>query len=248
MKMFGKALLVIAVLLTAAIGYWRYDSADRMHRAPPQALTALASDNKVSVSQDDLIVFRPNNAAPHTGLIFYPGGECDERGYAEPLRAIAAAGYLVVLVPMPWQLAVFAPGKADEVVAAFPEINTWAIAGHSLGGSMAAHYAYKHPDTIDGLLLWDAYAPDDMSASTAAVRMIHRSDASGSTPADYESKLILLPEQTEFVPLKGAQHLQFGRFVAGRMYRDEPPAELDQDEQLAMVVKYSTEFLDNMSN
>ena len=169
MKMFGKALLVIAVLLTAAIGYWRYDSADRMHRAPPQALTALASDNKVSVSQDDLIVFRPNNAAPHTGLIFYPGGECDERGYAEPLRAIAAAGYLVVLVPMPWQLAVFAPGKADEVVAAFPEINTWAIAGHSLGGSMAAHYAYKHPDTIDGLLLWDAYAPDDMSASTAAV-------------------------------------------------------------------------------
>ena len=113
---------------------------------------------------------------------------------------------------------------------------------------MAAHYAYKHPDTIDGLLLWDAYAPDDMSASTIAIRMIHRSDDSGSTPADYASKLVLLPEQTEFVPLKGAQHLQFGRFVAGRLYRGEPPAELDQDEQLTMVVKYSAEFLDNISN
>ena len=248
MKMFGKAILIIAVLLTAAIGYWRYDSSDRMHRAPPQALAALKSDRSVSITQDELVVFRPTNAAPQTGLIFYPGGECDERGYAEPLRAIAEAGYLVVLVPMPWQLAVFAPGKADEVVAAFPAIDTWVIAGHSLGGSMAAHYAYKHPDTIDGLLLWDAYAPDDMSASTIAIRMIHRSDDSGSTPADYESKLALLPEQTEFVPLKGAQHLQFGRFVAGRMYRDEPPAELDQDAQLAMVAEYSAEFLDNISN
>jgi pimeloyl-ACP methyl ester carboxylesterase len=248
MKKLGKALLVITVLLMATIGYWRYDSPNRMHRASPQALAALASDSKVTVTQDELIVFRPTNTEPHTGLIFYPGGECDERGYTEPLRAIAEAGYLVVLVSMPLQLAVFAPGKADEVVAAFPEIDTWAIAGHSLGGSMAAHYAYKHPDTIDGLLLWDAYAPDDMSASTIAIRMIHRSDDSGSTPADYESKLVLLPEQTEFVPLKGAQHLQFGRFIAGRLYRGEPPAELDQDEQLTMVIKYSAEFLDNISN
>ena len=248
MKKLGKALLVITVLLTAAFGYWRYDSADRMSRATPQALAALDSDGNVSVIQNDLIVFRPTNMEPRSGLIFYPGGEVDERGYAEPLRAIAAAGYLVVLVPMPLQLAVFAPGKADEVVAAFPEIDTWAIAGHSLGGSMAANYAHKHPDTIDGLLLWDAYAPNDMSASTIAVRMIHRSDDSGSTPADYDSKLVLLPKQTEFVPLKGGQHLQFGRFIAGRMYRDQPPAELDQDEQLTMAVKYSTEFLESISN
>jgi len=225
-----------------------------------EALDAMESDNSVIVKtvrveswgkEEDsnyYYVFEPVSGTPTTAFIFYPGGAVDLRAYAPPLRAIAEAGYLVVLVPMPLQLAVFAPGKADEVVAAFPEIDTWAIAGHSLGGSMAAHYAHKHPDTIDGLLLWDAYAPDDMSASTIAIRMIHRSDDSGSTPADYESKLVLLPKQTEFVPLKGGQHLQFGRFIAGRMYRDAPPAELDQDEQLTMAVKSSTEFLDSISN
>lgn len=136
------------------------------------------------MSRDDWIVFRPRRVGADTALIFYPGGECHERGYAEPLRQIAAAGYLAVLVPMPLYLAILAPGRAEDVIAAFPEIETWAIAGHSLGGAMAARYVYRHPGQIDGLLLWDAYPPetDDLSDRKLKVRVIHRSDASGQLP------------------------------------------------------------------
>ncbi len=244
MKRLGKILLVIAIVLLGAFGYWRYDHADREHTAAPEALAALQTDDVVTVESARWYVFRPTNRAPTKGLIFYPGGECDERGYSQTLRAIAAAGYLVVMPPMPFQLAVFDPGAAAEVIEGFPEISKWAVAGHSLGGSMAAYFAHRHPSEVAGLLLWDAYAPDDMSASELKVRMIHRSDESGAPPKAYATKLPLLPKQTEFVPLVGAQHLNFGNFVAGRMYRDEPPPELDPTLQRAMVAAASIQFMD----
>jgi pimeloyl-ACP methyl ester carboxylesterase len=243
MKLLSKILLVIVAVTMVAIAYWRYDFPDREHRVTPEALAALESDTRVTVTENDWIIFSPSDASPTKGLIFYPGGECDERGYAEPLRAIAASGFLVVLVPMPWQLAVFAPNRANDVIAAFPEIKKWAIGGHSLGGSMAANYAANHQDLIEGLLLWDAYSPNDLANSALKVRMVHRADASGEPPEDYTSKLPLLPAQTEYVPLIGGQHLNFGRFIAGRLYRDAEPAELDPDKQRAQAAAASADFM-----
>jgi len=244
MKLLSRTLLTVIVVSAVAFGYWRYDHTDRQHVAAPEALAALTSDDVVTVEPNSWFVFRPTIGAPEKGLIFYPGGECDERGYAQVLRAIAAAGYLVIMPPMPLQLAVFNPGVAEEIIAEHPEIVSWAIGGHSLGGSMAANFAHNHTDTIDGLLLWDAYAPNDMSGSDIQARMIHRSDASGVTPADYESKLPLLPGKIDFVPLAGAQHLNFGNFIAGRMYRDEPAPLLDPTLQRAMVAAASIQFMD----
>jgi pimeloyl-ACP methyl ester carboxylesterase len=41
------------------------------------------------------------------------------------------------------------------VIAAHPEIERWAIGGHSLGGTMAASYADDHRATISGLVSID---------------------------------------------------------------------------------------------
>ena len=94
----------------------------------------------------------------------------DFRSYAPAARAIASAGYLVVMVPMPLNLAVLAPDRALEVQKAFPTVRQWVIGGHSLGGAMAARFAYKHPERVQGLVLWAAYPPgsDNLSNSTIA--------------------------------------------------------------------------------
>jgi pimeloyl-ACP methyl ester carboxylesterase len=243
MKLRWKILLGLVLVIILGMGYWTYDKQDRMSRVAPEGLAALESDGRVTVTEGEWIVFSPTAVTPTKGLIFYPGGEVDERGYALPLHEIAAAGYLVVLVPMPMQLAVFAPDKATEVIAAYPDIDKWAIAGHSLGGSMAARYSFHHPENIDGLIMWDAYPADDMSENTLPVRMIHRSDEAGATPEDYAPHLSRLPEQTEFVPLAGGQHLNFGNFIAGRMYRNEPAPELDPAQQRAMAAAATVEFM-----
>jgi len=105
------------------------------------ALASLEPDALVDVqTSTDWITFRPNGSNPESGFIFYPGGRVDFRSYAPLLKPLAEKGYLVVLVRMPLSLAVFSPGKAEDVISAFPEINNWAIGGHSLGGAMAANF------------------------------------------------------------------------------------------------------------
>lgn len=243
MKLIGKILVALLVVMLAGFGYWRYDHLDREHQVTPEALAALESDDSVTITQGEWIEFRPSNGSPTKGLVFYPGGECDERGYAEPLREIAARGYLVVLAPMPFQLAVLDIEAANGIIEAHPEIETWGIAGHSLGGSMAARYAFQHPDNVSALIMWDAYPPDDMSNSDILVSMVHRANQAGDTPPDYEPHLASLPEQTVFYPLKGGNHLNFGNFIAGRIYRDEPAAELDAAQQRSLAASATSDIL-----
>lgn len=244
-KIAGISILIVLLGTGGYVTHWMYERQGRLSPADPAALAGLNSSDQVRVTEEEWFVFEPINQTTTTGFIFYPGGECDERGYAELMHAIAARGYLVVLVPMPLQLAVLAPNKAEDVIAAFPEIESWAIGGHSLGGAMAARFVYKHPGMMDGLLFWDAYPPktDDISERDVAVRLIHRSDETGAPPDYYAEYRPLLPADMEYRPMPGAIHINFGRFIpAARFQTDEPP-ELDIDSQHQLVVKHTTDFL-----
>src|SRR5215212_5952950 len=99
----------------------------------PEALAALRSDEHVTVSVIQYIVFQPTKKKLNTGFVFYPGGRVDYRSYAAPLRKIAAEGYLVILLPVRLNLAVFEMNAANEPIQAYPEIRHWVLGGHSLG-------------------------------------------------------------------------------------------------------------------
>jgi pimeloyl-ACP methyl ester carboxylesterase len=247
-RILGVAALIIVIGVGGYAANYMYKRQERLSPADPAALSALKSSSAVKVTAIDWYIFEPVNTTPTTGFIFYPGGECDERGYAELMHAIAAEGYLVVLVPMPLQLAVLAPNEAEDVIATFPEIKSWAIGGHSLGGAMAARFIYTHPGTIDGLLFWDAYPPktDDISERDIAVRLIHRSDESGEPPDYYEEYKPLLPANMEYRPMPGAIHINFGRFIAAPRFQTDQPPELDIDSQHQLIVKYTADFLANL--
>ena len=91
--------------------------------------------------------------------------------------------------------------------------------------------------------MWDAYPADDMSASILPTSMIHRADQAGNPPVDYEPHLAQLPARTAFHPLRGAGHLNFGGFIPGRKYRDEPPPALDPGEQMELAAQATAEFM-----
>jgi hypothetical protein len=110
-----------------------------------QAINALQSDSNVTVISGQWLTFKPTTTNYTTGLIIYPGGRVDYRSYAPLAHAIANEGYLTIIVPMPLNLAVFGANAANEVIASHPEITSWAIGGHSLGGTMAAQFAYQNP-------------------------------------------------------------------------------------------------------
>ena len=202
------ALVAILILGLLAFVIWGSTPAAPM----PEALSALQSDGQVRVDTEPWLVFQPTAAAPTTGLILYPGGRVDPRAYAPTARALAEEGYLVAIVPMPLNFAILAPGRATEVQAAFPQIEQWAIGGHSLGGAMAANFAARQPAAVQGLVLWAAYPAggDDLSGRPLAVTSIYGTRDGVATMDEIAASEPLLPPATRWVEIEGGNHAQFG--------------------------------------
>jgi pimeloyl-ACP methyl ester carboxylesterase len=176
------------------------------------------------------------------GFVFLPGGNVDYQAYAPTLFEIAALGFLVVDVPMPLDLAVLGYGKAADVITAHPEIEHWAIGGHSLGGAMAARFVFENPTAVEGLVLWAAYPAESNALSTSSVQVISISATLDglATPDKIAASIPLLPADTTFVAIEGGNHAQFGFY--GEQKGDNP-AEISQEEQQAQIVEATAGFL-----
>lgn len=240
-KWIGRILAGLAALLVVgALGFVIW--ATSTNPVLPEAAAALQSDVQVSVEQDRWIVFEPAGVEPQTGLIFYPGGRVDPRAYAPAMRTIAAEGYLAVIVPMPLNLAVFGSERAAGVIEAFPQVQRWAIGGHSLGGAMAAAYTSNHPEQIDGLALWASYpaASSSLTASDAAIVSIYATLDGLATGDKIEASRALLPADARFVAVEGGNHAQFGYYGD---QRGDNPAAISRADQQAQVVAATLDLL-----
>jgi len=209
-RRYKTLLIILIVLVVAFAGFviWA--------ETPPSPMTeaydALKSDSSVTVSIGNWLVFAPATSNVTKGFIIYPGGRVDFRSYAPAARSIAAQGYLVVIPQMPLNLAFFGVGTASDVIGQYPGINSWAVGGHSLGGTMAAQFAFENPSKIKGLVLWAAYPASgtDLSKSSLLVTTIHGTNDGLVSTAQINDSLKLLPSSTMRVEIAGGNHAQFG--------------------------------------
>ncbi|MBN1148496.1 MAG: alpha/beta hydrolase [Anaerolineales bacterium] len=208
----------------------------------PEALAALQADSLVQVETQPWLVFHPTSGQPDTAAIIYPGGRVDPRSYAPVARALASNGYLVVITPMPLNLAVFAPKRAMQVIDAYPDIRNWAIGGHSLGGAMAANFINREPSEVDGLFLWAAYpaSSDDLSSSNLLVISVYATLDGLATLDKIEASRTLLPAGTIWVAIQGGNHAQFGWY--GEQDGDNP-ATISREKQQEQVIQSTLELL-----
>ena len=240
-------LVVVAVVAIVCVGgvVWLSDLADPTE----QATAALASDSTLSVTTDGDLVFQPvDPAEPNsTGFILYPGARVAPEAYAPLARAIAKAGHLVVITPMPFGMAVLSPDAAAGVTDAHPEIEHWVVGGHSLGGAMAAQFAAGHPDAVDGLVLWAAYPPNgtDLTASDLVVSSISGSEDGLATPDEIAASADRLPADTTFVEISGGNHAGFGSYGP---QSGDGEATINQADQQAQVVDATLAVLEAVAN
>jgi Alpha/beta hydrolase family len=180
-----------------------------------EALAALESNANVTVQDNgNFITFTPTANTPISGFIFYPGGHVDYRSYAPIAQEIASRGYMVSIVKMPLSLAVFGVNKADDVIAAYPEMRYWVIGGHSLGGVMAASYAKKNTEKVQGLALWASYpaSGDDLSSTSLKGLSMHGSNDQVLNMDSFNATLPKLPAGTILQIIQGGNHAQFGNY------------------------------------
>lgn len=195
-------------MLLAAGGLWLSKAS---YPAGEKALAALQSLSGVTVTaEDNMTVFMPEEVAQ--GLIFYPGGFVEHTAYAPLLRSLAEEGWLCVLTEMPFDLAVLNMNAADGIRERFPQVDSWAIGGHSLGGAMAASYAAGHAEDFDALVLLAAYATEDLNGTDMTVYSIYGSEDQVLNRDKYAQYRKNLPANTIEVVLEGGNHAQFGDY------------------------------------
>jgi predicted alpha/beta-hydrolase family hydrolase len=208
--------------------------------ATEDAMQALKSTDDVTVSLGQWQMFTPTNQESQVGFIFYPGGAIDESAYAPAMAKIAEQGYLVVNVDMPLALARFGSGQAENVIATYPEIQSWVIGGHSLGGEMAAKFTLENPSLLDGLILWAAYPSRGAGLTALNLSVITIFGTLDGGVRRMEYALSQLPASTTIVRIEGGNHGQFGDYVAEPGDRQ---ATIPREEQQAQIMTATLAFL-----
>ena len=208
-----KIILAIVLVIVAVTGVSFGIYVSDYYRPDDTAMEILENPGDVSILQDDKgnYTVLPQKAGD-TGIIFYPGGKVDERAYLPLLMKYAENGITCILVKMPFHLAVFNMNGADGIQKQYPRITKWYLAGHSLGGAMAAVYIARHVSEYQGLILLGAYSTKDLSDTDLTVVWID-----GDQDGVINQKQVLknqdhYPENTYVFMIAGGNHAQFGSY------------------------------------
>jgi hypothetical protein len=208
----GVPALILCTLVTLALAW------ARPFPAEPIALAAMRSGDDIQVS-DRLTWFemkrvtqnaKGETVQPQVGLVFVPGARVDPRAYANILRPVAEAGYLVAVVKPAYGFALPNSSQPDSVIQNHPEIRYWAVGGHSLGGVAASSYADDHP--VTGLLLYASYPASELARNDLIATSVSGSADGLATPGDIAEAKPKLPEATRYVVVEGGIHAFFGDY------------------------------------
>ena len=235
----GMFALLIAVLSAACVVY-----VQDFYRADETALEAMVSDRQVTVNRfERSVVFLPEE--PACGVIFYPGGKVEHTAYAPLMRKLAENGVLCVVPEMPGNLAVLNHKAASGIPEQYPEIAEWYLAGHSLGGSMAAVFAADHAENYEGLILLAAYSTADLRESGLRVLSIYGSEDGVLDFERYNNNRSNLPDATREILLDGGNHACFGSYG---LQTGDGASLISQEKQMEETAEEILAFLSNRTN
>lgn len=198
----------IAMVAFSLLAIWL-----RPFGATEVALDAMEGSDSVTVTQDgSRIVMDPVGVDPTAGLIFYPGARVDSRAYANVLAPVVEAGYQVVIVKAPVGIAFFSTSFAQGWIADHPDIDTWVVGGHSLGGVVGST-SVDGDRPVAGLVFYASYPLSDLSdRAQLAVSSIYGLNDGIAEPSRIEQSATDLPESAVLVPIEGAVHSDFGDY------------------------------------
>lgn len=241
MKNFHKIFRIIWVAFGLFFFLWMANSM----RAQGFDKSILKSDSNITVEETSrLITFRPNLNQQSTGFIFFPGGLVQPEAYAPMSRAIAEQGYNVYIVKLPFGSAPLESQEADVMDQALSIIENetstqhWVVGGHSRGAAIASRFAYSYGDSFDGLVLIGTSHPKeeafDLSNTTLAVTKIYASNDGLASVEEVKANAIYLPDDTNWVPIEGGNHGQFGYYGA---QLGDHAATITREEQQKLTVE-----------
>lgn len=216
---------IIAALAIASVAY-----IGTYYHAQNRA-AALESTDQVRVEEVKYGYFF-DGPGTDTALIFYPGAKVEDLAYADLLKQLAENGIDCYLVHMPGNLAFFGMNRADQIMETY-SYDHWYLAGHSLGGAMAAVYADKNSEKLDGLVFLAAYSTKDLSNTNLKVLSVYGSRDQVVNMDKITEGRKLMPSAYEEFCIPGGNHAGYGNYGA---QKGDGTAEISAEEQQAETV------------
>lgn len=238
-KIFAGIAICLVILIS---GLFIYLSS--YYEANSLALDSLKSDSLVKVEDNGDILFEPVSHAKNIGFIFYPGAKVEATAYAPIAKEIASNGYTVIIAQMHFNLAILSPNKADGIISNYKNIDSWVIAGHSLGGVMASDYALEN-DKVQGLVLLASYPQNKTNLSSESIKVLSlwgSNDKIADLNKVKDAKNVM-PSDSEFIEIRGGNHGGFGDY--GHQ-KGDGESSITNQQQMLETSEYIIELLDSL--
>lgn len=224
-----KLTILSILFIVICLGIFFIWANDYYHAEDVVVATMIGDTSMKTV--DNLTIISPS-VPSDVGIIFYPGAKVEAISYIPLLQKLKNQGYTCVLVKMPLNMAIFDANAADKVFDKLPDIKSWYIAGHSMGGAMASDYASNHQNKVEGLLLMGAYIYGDYPPEKALTIY-------GTFNSNLEKDI----NYTEnIVKIEGGNHAQFGNY--GKQ-KGDPDATISAEDQQNITVTAIVDFIES---
>ena len=204
---------------------------------------ALASEGTVTVTETEF-GYQFDGPGEEAACIFYPGAKVEDLAYSCLLKKVAAGGMDCFLVHMPGNLAIFGVNAAEELIESYT-YDSWYLAGHSLGGAMAASFAASHPGEVEGLALLAAYPTKDLNDAVDEVVTIYGSEDTVVNQEKLVQGRDFMPAQYEEICLEGANHAGFGTYGA---QKGDGEASMDASKQQERTAEEILKLMDSVQH
>ena len=198
-------------------------------------------------------------------FMFLPGGLVDPHAYVSLMEKIALDSINVIIPKLKANLAILELSKYKSILDAFPEVNTWYVGGHSLGGIAALSAVGESPEQFNGLILLGTYPSESVAISDwdRSVLSIYAENDSLSTLAEIAAASSYLPGATYILDLNeidtidvltprtlyyeimGGNHSQFGDYG---YQNGDGVATISVDEQHEQICTAITKFINANEN
>lgn len=242
--------LVLALVVASFVGFFIYVSI--YYKADETALTIYEEglDNGEIFVIDNMTIIEPDEPSGK-GIIFYPGAKVEAIAYIPILQQLAEEGFSVVLIEMPFNMAIFNVDAGDDVfeliegleagTEVYEEMNNleslvavddWYMMGHSMGGAMASSYASDNQELLEGLILIGAYVYGEYPTEEA-LTIYGTFNDNLEANIDYTDNIVII---------EGGNHAQYGNYGA---QDGDPEATITDVEQQAITVDAIMEFVEN---
>lgn len=180
---------------------------------------------------DDYITYDNNSSI---GFIFYPGAKVDSEAYSY-LSSINANLYVA---EFPFEMAMFGYKVADQIISDNPQITTWYIGGHSLGGVFANRYAVTTEQDIAGIVFLGSYPAEGDQSDIPGLALFGDQDL---VVGDYTEKLSNFTACDQIIVLENSNHSGFGNY--GQQKGDSVLSNDERLTQQKLIVKDINEFI-----